>query len=149
MHSRSNGGNAYYYQQPRLQPISSSPISQHYSANILDDEPVWARADSIDPRQKSPPPHGYQPPSVRGATPQQMTVVHSTTKPVPDSDIYRVGIYGWRKRCLYAFILVLTLVVFINLAFTFWIMTVLDFSLGGMGALKIEEDRIRGIFTSI
>lgn len=24
-------------------------------------------------------------------------------------------------------------------------MTVLDFSLGGMGALKIEEDRIRGI----
>ncbi|CAK5057745.1 unnamed protein product [Meloidogyne enterolobii] len=143
-----NGGSAYYYQQPRfgtLPPLSSSsPQSHHYATStILDDEPVWARADTIDPRQRSPPPHGYQPPSVRGATPQQMTVVHSSAKPVPDSDIYRVGIYGWRKRCLYAFILALTLVVFINLAFTFWIMTVLDFSLGGMGALKIEEDRIR------
>ena len=95
MHSHSNGGSAYYYQQPRfggtLPPFSSSsPPSQHYATStILDDEPVWARADTIDPRQKSPPPHGYQPPSVRGATPQQMTVVHSSAKPVPDSDIYR------------------------------------------------------------
>ena len=95
MHSHSNGGSAYYYQQPRFggtfPPFSSStPPSQHYATStILDDEPVWARADTIDPRQKSPPPHGYQPPSVRGATPQQMTVVHSSAKPVPDSDIYR------------------------------------------------------------
>uniref|UniRef100_A0A915P872 Uncharacterized protein n=1 Tax=Meloidogyne floridensis TaxID=298350 RepID=A0A915P872_9BILA len=137
-----NGGSAYYYQQPRfgtLPPLSSSsPQSHHYATStILDDEPVWARADTIDPRQRSPPPHGYQPPSVRGATPQQMTVVHSSAKPVPDSDIYRVGIYGWRKRCLYAFILALTLVVFINLAFTFWIMTVLDFSLDQ--ALSIDS----------
>lgn len=89
-----NGGSAYYYQQPRfgtLPPLSSSsPQSHHYATStILDDEPVWARADTIDPRQRSPPPHGYQPPSVRGATPQQMTVVHSSAKPVPDSDIYR------------------------------------------------------------
>jgi len=69
---------------------SSSPQPHHYATStILDDEPVWARADTIDPRQRSPPPHGYQPPSVRGATPQQMTVVHSSAKPVPDSDIYR------------------------------------------------------------
>uniref|UniRef100_A0A1I8BTU7 AXH domain-containing protein n=1 Tax=Meloidogyne hapla TaxID=6305 RepID=A0A1I8BTU7_MELHA len=94
MHARSNGGSAYYYQQPRfgtLPPLSSSsPPSHHYATSpILDDEPVWTRADTMDPRQRSPPPHGYQPPSVRGATPQQMTVVHSSAKPVPDSDIYR------------------------------------------------------------
>lgn len=39
--------------------------------------------------------------------------------------------------------MLLTVVVFINLAFTFWIMAVLDFSWGGIGALKIEEDHIR------
>lgn len=32
-----------------------------------------------------------------------------------------VGIYGWRKRCLYGLLIVLTLVVLINLCLTFWL----------------------------
>ncbi|CAL1537951.1 unnamed protein product [Lymnaea stagnalis] len=48
-----------------------------------------------------------------------------------------VGIYGWRKRCLYAFVLVLMVVVIMNLALTVWILRVLDFSLDGMGQLRI------------
>lgn len=40
-----------------------------------------------------------------------------------------VGIYGWRKRCLYGFLLALMAVVIINLALTVWILRVLDFSL--------------------
>ena len=41
---------------------------------------------------------------------------------------YKIGIFGWRKRCLYALLLVLLLMVIINLALTLWIMKVLDFS---------------------
>lgn len=42
--------------------------------------------------------------------------------------VFRVGIYGWRKRCLYVFILLLTVVIVVNLALTVWIMSVLDFT---------------------
>lgn len=39
-----------------------------------------------------------------------------------------VGIYGWRKRCLYAFILFLTVLTTLNLALIIWILRVLNFS---------------------
>jgi len=32
-----------------------------------------------------------------------------------------VGIYGWRKRCLYCLLIVLTLIVCINLCLTIWL----------------------------
>ncbi|XP_029644268.1 zeta-sarcoglycan [Octopus sinensis] len=54
-----------------------------------------------------------------------------------------VGIYGWRKRCLYAFILLLMILVIMNLALTVWILRVLDFSIGGMGKLRILDNGIR------
>lgn len=41
---------------------------------------------------------------------------------------FRVGVYGWRKRCLYCFICALTVVVLLNLALTIWVMSVLDIS---------------------
>jgi hypothetical protein len=128
-----------------------------------DQEPVWTR-NSYDfqpqPRHTTSypaVPHTHS--AIGGVSngPQHTTIVHSSIKPVPDSDIYRyslleysnkqrifsVGIYGWRKRCLYVFILLLTIVIVVNLALTIWIMTVLDFSTSGMGALKIDEDGIR------
>lgn len=39
-----------------------------------------------------------------------------------------VGIYGWRKRCLYAFILFLMVLTILNLALIVWILRVLNFS---------------------
>ena len=39
-----------------------------------------------------------------------------------------VGIYGWRKRCIYAFVLILMVVVVMNLAITVWILRVMHFS---------------------
>lgn len=39
-----------------------------------------------------------------------------------------VGIYGWRKRCLYAFILFLMVLTILNLALIIWILRVLNFS---------------------
>lgn len=57
--------------------------------------------------------------------------------------MFRVGIYGWRKRFLYTFILILAIGIVLNLSLTFWIMSVLDFSPDGIGTLKIEDDGIR------
>lgn len=60
-----------------------------------------------------------------------------------DAEIYRVGIYGWRKRCLYALILMLIAFIVINLAMTLWIMRVLDFNMDGMGSMKILPNGVR------
>ncbi|VDK66255.1 unnamed protein product [Cylicostephanus goldi] len=80
----------------------------------VNDDGVWTRGGSMP-----------EPP--RAAT-THTTIVHSQLKPVADADIYKVGIYGWRKRCLYIFILLLTIIIVLNLAMTAWIMSVLDFS---------------------
>ncbi|XP_018331747.1 delta-sarcoglycan-like [Agrilus planipennis] len=41
---------------------------------------------------------------------------------------FRIGIYGWRKRCLYVLILGLLIIVIINLALTLWVLKVMEFS---------------------
>lgn len=47
----------------------------------------------------------------------------------PVNIIYKIGIYGWRKRCLYLLILIITVITIINLALTIWIMHVMNFNL--------------------
>lgn len=42
--------------------------------------------------------------------------------------IYNVGIYGWRKRCLYLFVLLLIIILVVDLALTIWILKVMWFS---------------------
>lgn len=41
----------------------------------------------------------------------------------------QVGIYGWRKRCLYLLVTLLFAMVIMNVALTVWVLRVLDFSL--------------------
>lgn len=41
----------------------------------------------------------------------------------------KIGIYGWRKRCIYAFILTLLIMVILNLALSLWVLKVLEFSI--------------------
>uniref|UniRef100_A0A8C4SIB5 Delta-sarcoglycan n=1 Tax=Erpetoichthys calabaricus TaxID=27687 RepID=A0A8C4SIB5_ERPCA len=41
---------------------------------------------------------------------------------------YPVGIYGWRKRCLYFFVLLLLVIMIVNLALTIWILKVMNFT---------------------
>lgn len=60
--------------------------------------------------------------TVGGSVPQSPSHLH--TPPV----IYKVGIYGWRKRCLYLLVLLLLCTVIINFALTVWILRVMDFS---------------------
>ncbi|CAD5216189.1 unnamed protein product [Bursaphelenchus xylophilus] len=112
-----------------------------------DDDAVWTRGTyEMRPRSPGPIPPASPNNGVYYNAPGNIphtTMVHSSMKPVPDSDIYKVGIYGWRKRCLYGFIVLLTIVIVVNLALTLWIMTVLNFTSDGMGAMKIDDEGIR------
>lgn len=47
--------------------------------------------------------------------------------PVADS-LYKIGIYGWRKRCLYLFVLLLIIILMVNLGLTIWILRVMWFN---------------------
>uniref|UniRef100_A0A2K6NXX3 Gamma-sarcoglycan n=2 Tax=Rhinopithecus roxellana TaxID=61622 RepID=A0A2K6NXX3_RHIRO len=57
--------------------------------------------------------------------------------------VYKIGIYGWRKRCLYLFVLLLLIILVVNLALTIWILKVMWFSPAGMGHLRVTEDGLR------
>uniref|UniRef100_A0A671U345 Sarcoglycan, delta (dystrophin-associated glycoprotein) n=1 Tax=Sparus aurata TaxID=8175 RepID=A0A671U345_SPAAU len=65
--------------------------------------------------------------------------VQSSEKP----QVYKVGIYGWRKRCLYFFVLLLMILILINLALTIWILKVMNFTIDGMGSLRITEKGLK------
>ncbi|XP_075868493.1 zeta-sarcoglycan-like [Nelusetta ayraudi] len=54
-----------------------------------------------------------------------------------------VGIYGWRKRCLYFFILLLLVTMIVNLALTIWILKVMNFTPDGMGNLRVTQEGVR------
>ena len=41
---------------------------------------------------------------------------------------FRLGVYGWRKRCLYSLVLALMVIVILNLALTLWLLKVMGFS---------------------
>ncbi|XP_054982766.1 delta-sarcoglycan isoform X1 [Sorex araneus] len=57
--------------------------------------------------------------------------------------VYKVGIYGWRKRCLYFFVLLLMILILVNLAMTIWILKVMNFTIDGMGNLRITDKGLR------
>ncbi|XP_077983935.1 zeta-sarcoglycan-like [Glandiceps talaboti] len=57
--------------------------------------------------------------------------------------VYKVGIYGWRKRCLYLLVLILMVTIIFNLALTIWILKVMDFTIDGMGKLRVTEKGLR------
>ncbi|XP_043803133.1 zeta-sarcoglycan isoform X1 [Apis laboriosa] len=50
---------------------------------------------------------------------------------------FRLGVYGWRKKCLYSLVLALMLIVILNLALTVWLLKVMGFSTEGIGSLKV------------
>ncbi|XP_051535413.1 gamma-sarcoglycan [Myxocyprinus asiaticus] len=57
--------------------------------------------------------------------------------------IYMIGIYGWRKRCLYLFVLLLLIILVVNFALTIWILRVMWFNSDGMGYLQVNTDGLR------
>jgi gamma-sarcoglycan len=60
---------------------------------------------------------------------QYMTATEGTHIERPENQcVYKIGIYGWRKRCLYLFVLLLLVILVVNLALTIWILKVMWFS---------------------
>ncbi|KAG9351746.1 hypothetical protein JZ751_022997 [Albula glossodonta] len=61
---------------------------------------------------------------------------------VPDTEgqcVYKIGILGWRKRCLYLLVLFLVAILVVNFALTIWILRVVHFNMEGMGLLKVTS----------
>lgn len=75
---------------------------------------------------------------------QYTTVTEGTHIERPENQhVYKIGIYGWRKRCLYLFVLLLLTILVVNLALTIWILRVMWFSPIGMGHLHVTADGLR------
>ncbi|XP_055415995.1 delta-sarcoglycan isoform X2 [Bubalus kerabau] len=76
--------------------------------------------------------------------PQEQYTHHRGTMPSSEGpQVYKVGIYGWRKRCLYFFVLLLMILILVNLAMTIWILKVMNFTIDGMGNLRITEKGLK------
>nr|XP_020455919.1 gamma-sarcoglycan [Monopterus albus]XP_020455921.1 gamma-sarcoglycan [Monopterus albus]XP_020455922.1 gamma-sarcoglycan [Monopterus albus] len=75
---------------------------------------------------------------------QYATTTEGSSMPsqVPDHD-YKIGIYGWRKRCLYLFVLLLIIILVVNFALTIWILRVMWFNTEGMGFLQVHSDGVK------
>lgn len=54
-----------------------------------------------------------------------------------------IGIYGWRKRCLYGFILLLMILTVLNLALLVWMLRVLNFNVDGMENVRFTDNGIQ------
>lgn len=52
----------------------------------------------------------------------------TTQAPPAQENNNPIGVYGWRKRCLYFFVLLLVVVLLVNLGLTVWILVVLRFN---------------------
>ncbi|XP_025056758.1 delta-sarcoglycan isoform X3 [Alligator sinensis] len=62
--------------------------------------------------------------------PQEQYAHRSAMQSSEGPQVYKVGIYGWRKRCLYFFVLLLMILILVNLAMTIWILKVMNFTIG-------------------
>jgi len=76
---------------------------------------------------------------------QYVTTTQGSSSPrsVPDH-VYKIGIYGWRKRCLYLFVLLLIVILVVNFALTIWILRVMWFNT--VCVAHIENSMVRRIF---
>lgn len=66
--------------------------------------------------------------------PQEQYAHRSTMQTSEGPQVYKVGIYGWRKRCLYFFVLLLMILILVNLAMTIWILKVMNFTIVSRGS---------------
>jgi hypothetical protein len=85
--------------------------------------------------------------TLSGSIDGEMLLINSTLtsndEVVPSNlspPVSKVGIYGWRKRCLYLLILFILIVTIVNLALTVWIVKILDFNTNGMGRIRVKSN---------
>lgn len=65
-----------------------------------------------------------------------------------NSDEFYLGLYGWRKKCLYFLILSLAILIVVNLALTLWILKVMEFTTVSrqLAHQDVQSHRIRERF---
>ncbi|KYN06889.1 Zeta-sarcoglycan [Cyphomyrmex costatus] len=56
------------------------------------------------------------------------TVEERASSNTPCKGGFRLGVYGWRKKCLYSLVLTLMIIVILNLALTVWLLKVMGFN---------------------
>ncbi|XP_060517423.1 zeta-sarcoglycan-like [Cylas formicarius] len=59
------------------------------------------------------------------------------------TETFRLGMNGWRKKCVYLLLTFLLMTIVINLSLTLWMIKVLEFSLDGIGLLKIMNQGLK------
>uniref|UniRef100_A0A667Y4D6 Gamma-sarcoglycan n=1 Tax=Myripristis murdjan TaxID=586833 RepID=A0A667Y4D6_9TELE len=75
---------------------------------------------------------------------QYVTTTQGSSVPrLSPENVYKIGIYGWRKRCLYLFVLLLIIILVVNFALTIWILRVMWFNSAGMGMLQVNSDGVK------
>lgn len=68
--------------------------------------------------------HSVSPSAAGPSAPASTRSNESTT----NCNGFRLGVYGWRKRCLYSLVLALVVMVILNMALTLWLLKVMEFS---------------------
>lgn len=63
-----------------------------------------------------------------GSTQAIGNATHSRTTGSNSGEEFYLGLYGWRKKCLYFLILSLAILIVVNLALTLWILKVMEFT---------------------
>ncbi|KAM6987866.1 gamma-sarcoglycan [Tautogolabrus adspersus] len=71
------------------------------------------------------------------------TTQGSSTPGLVLDNFHKIGIYGWRKRCLYLFVLLLIIILVVNFALTIWIFRVMWFNTEGMGHLEVHSHGVK------
>merc|ERR1712142_1452199 len=99
----------------------------------------------VQRKEKSGSRSGKDSPSEQPAemTQEQCSHRNNVLQSSEKAQVYKVGIYGWRKRCLYFFVLLLMILILVNLALTIWILKVMNFTIDGMGNLRITEKGLK------
>ncbi|NWH15721.1 SGCG protein, partial [Grus americana] len=81
---------------------------------------------------------------------QYTTTTPGTSLERPKNEyVYKIGIYGWRKRCLYLFVLLLLIILVVNFSLTIWILKVMWFSPTGMGHLRVTKEGLQHVGFSL
>lgn len=71
------------------------------------------------------------------------TASHSNSRSSgTNSEEFYLGLYGWRKKCLYFLILSLAILIVVNLALTLWILKVMEFTTVSLCAIFILKKKL-------
>lgn len=69
------------------------------------------------------------------------TIIGRGTTSASANNGFHIGLYGWRKKCLYILILGLMILIVVNLTLTLWILKVMEFSSVSINVLYIFVDK--------